>query len=266
MRTTNPSVVDRRIDMPARPSASPQRAVVRAASLAAGRFAADHWLIDLLALVLAALLIGATALYGLAVVSTWTAAPNAPGADLSTHDGLISTSVASGAWDDLLLPRDPVMGAVGARVRAGVPVVLAGILGCAPAMAAMSAQEAILRAKPATVVIVSRIGAEVSMDCGHGAVSVSPAPFVGTGSGWFVDGRGYVVTSAHVVSPPAAPIELRKAAIQEGCVDPSCAPGAWRAASAQRSRSASAPARAIARRPRCGSTCAPRSPCTSRPA
>ena len=32
-------------------------------------------------------------------------------------------------------------------------------------------------------------------------MSVSPTPFVGTGSGWFVDGRGYVVTSAHVVFP-----------------------------------------------------------------
>ena len=112
------------------------------------------------------------------------------------------------------------MGAVGTRVLAGVPAVLAGVLGCAPVVAAMSAQEAILRAKPAAVVVVSRIGADVSLDCGHGAVSASPASFVGTGSGWFVDGRGYIVTSAHVVSPPAAPIELRKAAIQEGCVDP----------------------------------------------
>ena len=84
----------------------------------------------------------------------------------------------------------------------------------------MTVQEAILRAKPAVVVIISQTGADITMNCGKGLVSVSPTPFVETGSGWFVDGRGYVVTSAHVVSPLSALSELKKAAIQEGCVDP----------------------------------------------
>src|SRR5262245_60944303 len=99
MRTTNPSVFDRRMDVRARHAANPERAMAGAAPLAAVRSAVDHWLVDLLAFVLAALLVGATALYGLAVVSTWTDAPSRPAADLSTHDGLITTSVASGAWD-----------------------------------------------------------------------------------------------------------------------------------------------------------------------
>ena len=100
MRTTNPSVVDRSMDTLARPVG--ERAMARRAAQAVVRLAVDHWLIDLLALVLAALLIGATALYGLAVVSTWTTPSSLRATDLSTRDGLISTSVASGAWDDLL--------------------------------------------------------------------------------------------------------------------------------------------------------------------
>ena len=37
------------------------------------------------------------------------------------------------------------------------------------------------------------------MKCGRAPVTVRPAPFVETGTGWFVDGRGYLVTNAHVV-------------------------------------------------------------------
>jgi S1-C subfamily serine protease len=36
------------------------------------------------------------------------------------------------------------------------------------------------------------------MDCGQGPVTVTPAPFVETGTGWFIDGRGYLITNAHV--------------------------------------------------------------------
>ena len=102
----------------------------------------------------------------------------------------------------------------------GVLPLIPGISWPSPAIAAMTVQEAILRAKPAVVVIASQIGADITLNCGKGLVSVSPTPFVGTGSGWFVDGRGYVVTSAHVVAPPSAPFELAKKAILEGCVDP----------------------------------------------
>lgn len=102
MRTTTPSVVDRRMDVPARPGASPQGAMAREAPLAARRFALDHWLIDLLAFVLASLLVGATALYGLTVMPAWMAEPNPLGAGFSAHEEPIATSNGSGAWDDLL--------------------------------------------------------------------------------------------------------------------------------------------------------------------
>ena len=63
------------------------------------------------------------------------------------------------------------------------------------------------------------------MNCGQGPVTVSPAPFVETGTGWFVDGRGWVVTNAHVVDPahrlPAwVTHELKKKAIEQACVAP----------------------------------------------
>src|SRR5437773_9906636 len=70
-----------------------------------------------------------------------------------------------------------------------------------PAAAALSVQEAILRAKPGVALVTAEIRADVTMNCGHGPVEVSPAPFVETGTGWFVDGRGVLITNAHVVDP-----------------------------------------------------------------
>jgi rhodanese-related sulfurtransferase len=63
------------------------------------------------------------------------------------------------------------------------------------------------------------------MDCGQGLVTVKPSPFVETGTGWFVDGRGWVITNAHVVDPvhrlpPWVSHELKKKAIEQACVEP----------------------------------------------
>jgi rhodanese-related sulfurtransferase len=90
---------------------------------------------------------------------------------------------------------------------------------------ALSVQEAILRAKPAVALITARIDAEVTLNCGSGPVTVQPRPFVETGTGWFVDGRGWLITNAHVVDPvyrtPAwVTHEIKKMAIETGCVDP----------------------------------------------
>jgi S1-C subfamily serine protease/rhodanese-related sulfurtransferase len=110
-------------------------------------------------------------------------------------------------------------------LRSTVLLLAGAILGSAAGASALTVQEAILRAKPAAVLITARIGADIAMNCGKGPVSVSPAPFVETGTGWFVDGRGYVVTNAHVVDPahrlpPWVTHELKKTAIEEGCVNP----------------------------------------------
>src|SRR6266511_2056327 len=89
--------------------------------------------------------------------------------------------------------------------------------------AAFSIQEAILRVKPGVVLISAEVRADVTLDCGRGPVSVSPAPFIETGTGWFVDGRGFLVTNAHVVDPahrmpPWVTHELKKKAIEEAYV------------------------------------------------
>jgi S1-C subfamily serine protease/rhodanese-related sulfurtransferase len=110
------------------------------------------------------------------------------------------------------------------RPLAGAILVLAALAAPAPSLA-LSVQEAILRAKPATALITARIDAEVTINCGQGPVTVKPRPFVETGTGWFVDGRGWVVTNAHVVDPahrlpPWVTHELKKTAIDQACVEP----------------------------------------------
>jgi len=79
-----------------------------------------------------------------------------------------------------------------------------GLLAMAPVMAAgqaLSLQEVILRTKPATVLVVSEIASEVTVDCGSGAEKVAPNPFRETGTGWFIDSNGSIVTNGHVVQP-----------------------------------------------------------------
>jgi S1-C subfamily serine protease/rhodanese-related sulfurtransferase len=103
-------------------------------------------------------------------------------------------------------------------------VLLAAALAPTPA-GAMSVQEAIQRARPAVVLATAEVRADVTMNCGQGPVTVSPAPFRETGTGWFVDGRGFLITNAHVVDPahtvpPWVTHELKKKAIDEACVDP----------------------------------------------
>ncbi|MBI4255369.1 MAG: trypsin-like peptidase domain-containing protein, partial [Candidatus Rokubacteria bacterium] len=109
-------------------------------------------------------------------------------------------------------------------VLLGLLLTGAGLAGAREA-AALSVQEAILLAKPAVALVTAEVRAEVTMNCGQGPVTVSPAPFVETGTGWFVDGRGWLVTNAHVVDPvhrlPAwVTHELKKKAIEQACVGP----------------------------------------------
>ncbi len=98
-------------------------------------------------------------------------------------------------------------------------------LGAPTSTSAYSVQEAILRVKPAVVLITTTVGGDVTLNCGRGPVTVSLAPYIETGTGWFVDGRGYVITNAHVVDPayrlpPWVTHELKKKAIEQACVEP----------------------------------------------
>ncbi len=110
------------------------------------------------------------------------------------------------------------------RVLAAAAVAAAALASASPA-GAFSAQEAILRVKPAVALVTARVDAEVTLDCGEGAVIVKPRPFIETGTGWFIDGHGYLITNAHVVDPVYRPLpwvthDLKKQAIEQACVEP----------------------------------------------
>jgi S1-C subfamily serine protease/rhodanese-related sulfurtransferase len=104
-------------------------------------------------------------------------------------------------------------------------IALTWTLASAVPAAAVTVQEAILLVKPAVALVTAEVRAEVTMSCGNRTVTVRPLPFVETGTGWFIDGRGYLVTNAHVVDPahrvlPWVTHELKKKAIEQACVDP----------------------------------------------
>jgi len=112
-------------------------------------------------------------------------------------------------------------------MRAALSLGLVALTLVAPAvaLAVVTLQQAILLAKPAVVLVTAEVRAEVTLNCGRRTVTVRPAPFIETGTGWFVDGRGYLITNAHVVDPvqrqpPWVIHELKKKAIDQACVDP----------------------------------------------
>lgn len=70
---------------------------------------------------------------------------------------------------------------------------------------AMTIQEVFLRAKPAVVLVIAEVGAEVTLDCGAGPQTVTPPTFRETGTGWFVDERGWIITNGHVIQPAHSP-------------------------------------------------------------
>src|SRR3972149_1857006 len=91
------------------------------------------------------------------------------------------------------------------------------------AAAEISVQEALLRAKPAVALVVAEVSAEVVVLCGGGPEKkISPAPFRETGTGWFLNPSGWVITNGPVVSPPPRPPKTvaepqARAAVREAC-------------------------------------------------
>jgi S1-C subfamily serine protease/rhodanese-related sulfurtransferase len=90
---------------------------------------------------------------------------------------------------------------------------------------AVSVQEALLLAVPAVALVSAEVKASATVNCGQGPITVSPKPFIEVGTGWFVDGRGYLITNAHVIDPayrvpPWVEFNLKLRAVEEGCVYP----------------------------------------------
>src|SRR5262247_3502379 len=72
--------------------------------------------------------------------------------------------------------------------------------------ASPSVQEILLRAKPAVALVVSEVAAEVTVTCpASGTQRVKPSPFRETGTGWFINPSGWVITNGHVVSAARQP-------------------------------------------------------------
>lgn len=106
----------------------------------------------------------------------------------------------------------------------------AGVALPAHAQQGLSVQEVVLRAKPATVLIISEVAAEVSLDCGGGFQTVKPKEFRETGTGWFIDPSGWVITNGHVVQPAYEPPRWLVNQLAERAVTRACMGAALEAA------------------------------------
>ena len=101
----------------------------------------------------------------------------------------------------------------------------AGLAAMPSPSSALSVQEALLLDVPAVALVSAEVKASATVNCGQGPVTISPRPFIEVGTGWFVDGRGYLITNAHVIDPayrvpPWIAFDLKLRAVEEGCVNP----------------------------------------------
>lgn len=87
------------------------------------------------------------------------------------------------------------------RFAAIVALALLTTVSATSAEAPIGVPEAMLRAKPAVAMVIAEVASEVTLDCGGGPTTVKPPPFRETGTGWFLDSAGWVVTNGHVVQP-----------------------------------------------------------------
>jgi hypothetical protein len=91
--------------------------------------------------------------------------------------------------------------------------------------AAPPVQEVLLRAKPAVALVLSEVTAEVSLTCpGGGKHQLTPSPLRETGTGWFINPSGWVITNGHVISSAHQPRqgvarELVERGVRQACGD-----------------------------------------------
>jgi S1-C subfamily serine protease len=88
---------------------------------------------------------------------------------------------------------------------AAVVMAVASVPSAVAAQRAITLQEALQRAKPAVALVVAEVASEVTLDCGSGPQKVTPPVFRETGTGWFLDENGWLITNGHVVQPAHEP-------------------------------------------------------------
>jgi len=118
-----------------------------------------------------------------------------------------------------MILRPVLFGAVLVGAVAGFP---------APAASAqkpITVQEALQRAKPAVVLVVAEVASEVTLDCGSGPQKITPPVFRETGTGWFLDESGWLITNGHVVQPAHEPPRWLANQQAQRAVTTACLPG-----------------------------------------
>jgi S1-C subfamily serine protease len=90
------------------------------------------------------------------------------------------------------------------------------------AHAAPTVQEILLRAKPAVALVVTEVGATIRLRCPGGEETATPAPFRETGTGWFVNPNGWLITNAHVVAAAHRPPQSLEAELVQRAARPGC--------------------------------------------
>ena len=88
---------------------------------------------------------------------------------------------------------------------AAVLMAAASFPAAASAQKPITVQEGLQRAKPAVVLVVAEVASEVTLDCGSGPQKITPPVFRETGTGWFLDADGWLITNGHVVQPAHEP-------------------------------------------------------------
>ena len=101
----------------------------------------------------------------------------------------------------------------------------AGLPGPAAAQRVTTVQEALLRVTPAVVLVAAEVSSEVTLDCGAGPIKINPPVFRETGTGWFIDERGWLMTNGHVVQPAYEPPRWLANQQAQRAVTTACLPG-----------------------------------------
>lgn len=88
----------------------------------------------------------------------------------------------------------------------------------------LTVEEILLRAKPAVTLLTTSVAADVQVDC-EGEVRRGTMPaFEETGTAWFIDPNGFLITNAHVVQQAYASTAWLKTDFADRAAEAACVP------------------------------------------